>query len=163
MEWNRDRELGLRSTPAPNPPGVGDGVAGTILIRVPPPNGCDQQAVPESFSSGSSPSDDMLVVLVDETPGVANEDDELNDLDNRVGLVFIPLDVVAQLESRFTAKYSPNPSSASSIRISLNTSSASSNKVAKRFSFSALVMSRTSVGTSRSGEVVSSYSIFGEV
>lgn len=94
---------------------------------------------------------------------MANEDDELNDLDNRVGLVFIPLDVVAQLESRFAPKYSPNPSSASSIRISLNTSSASSNKVAKRFSFSARIKSRASVETSRSGAVASPYSIFGEV
>jgi len=105
----------------------------------------------------------MLVVWVDETPGVANEDEELNDLDNRVGLVCAMFDVVAQLESRFAAKYSPNPSSASSIRNSLNTSSASSNKVKKRLSFSVLVKSQASLEASRSGAAASSYSIFGEL
>lgn len=58
-ERDRDGDLGLRSTPPPN---LGEGVAGTILIRVTPPDGGDQQVKPGSLSSGSSPSDDVLVV-----------------------------------------------------------------------------------------------------
>ena len=59
-ERNCDGDLGLRSTPPPN---LGEGVAGTILIRVIPlVNGDNQQPESGSFSSGSSPSDDVLVV-----------------------------------------------------------------------------------------------------
>jgi hypothetical protein len=140
----------------PDPPSLGEGVAGTTRIRIGPPNanGDDQRASLGSFSSGSSPSDDE--VWVDKTsPGVANEEDELNDLDSPVVLVF------NTLESGFAAaEYLPIPFSASSIRISLNASSASSNNVERRFSFTLLVNSRACPD---SGPMVSSYSVFGDV